>query len=204
MSYTHGIIPLTDKYRIVIKQDDWSPECPLDWSESGYVSIRKPYLGDHFTVDPLGTAEHVRMIADLLSDPILKIDHEKAIEEAIIKHYARNGYVAKRLDPSGYSQSQWHVGFIYVTQDDAEYIDSIANTFERWYCGDVFVATLEEYVTYQRVDDPDETKGEWEFVDSLGGIYDTEADDVWRAIRDLTTLDITPDRELEVLEPQHH
>jgi hypothetical protein len=201
VSYTHGIIPLTDKYRIIIEQDEWSPECPLDWTDSGYVSIRKPYLSEHLTVDPLGTADHVRMIADQLSDPTLKIDHEAEIEKAIIKHYARQGYVAKRLHPSGYSQNQWHVGFIYVPQSEAEYIDSIGDTFERWYCGDVFSITLEELVTYRRVDDPEQERSEWEFVEAIGGVYDDKPADIWNTIKGAIDFELTPDRELEVLQP---
>jgi hypothetical protein len=182
-------ITIDDRTRVVVEYDlDAGDDCPLEWQGAGYVSIRNAYHGSPFTVDPAETADTVRHIVDQLDGA--RGDVEGAIETAIVKHYARQGYVAARLDLRGSSQSDWHDGYVYVIRENAEWLEGMGETLQQWYEGAVYVLTLQRLETW--TNEAGETRDTWESHDSMGGVYVDAWDDAAVLAEAMQHFELTP------------
>lgn len=98
-------------------------------------------------------------------------------EDALIKHYTRNGFTAERVTLRGYSQGDWLSG-VYAYKDY-----SVLDTLQSYFAGDVYM------VGRVKVDSEDDAVFLGDLEEWIGGIYESPE---WSAI-DVYLGDSGPD-----------
>jgi hypothetical protein len=141
-------------------------DCPLEGYDTiELLPLAYPRLSRYdYAYDTLGVAYAMRDAANYAAD-------DDAYRDAILKHCTRQDYATIVRSWRGYSQGDWFDYVLISNNMTAETLAAIADEFESWLAGDVFVATTESRAIYANIADPDDTIERWLPVESVGEYY---------------------------------
>ena len=153
--------------RRVVARPDYDPECPLLWTGAAVVGYgfgwhnRERTFGDEWLSGEL--RDGARGLSDVLGS-------EREVLEALQKHYVRAGHNCEIRSWVGYNQGDYMTYLIVGAKRDCEAYGTYGEVFEMWLSGDVYVAELQELVTWTSEDG--DVSSEWDVSgDSVCGIY---------------------------------
>lgn len=165
--------------KIEVSYDEFS-ENPMEWDEDHeFVQISQPRIGGGYILG----LEADEAVGAYLSHYLL---NDEEITEAVIKHYQRRGWIAKKLELRGCSQGDWLDG-VYAYDPDT--YGGISGALEQWFRGDVYIVSLVEVC--------DCCGSDGEIIDSLSGCYLTDDYTPIDVAREHFDCDIPNDIEVE-------
>lgn len=186
-----------ERDRVVVAVDDWPHECPVEWnpSDCGILTVRAARNYPALSIGSDSDAAKQRM--QYADEYDTETRHGQEPYHAALRYLRRQGYAADYFSLTGYGQGDWMDVIIWAREETPElsqtYLESLADTIEQWFRGDIYCLHHERLVEYVRADNrdaeaPDLT--DWEHVDSLGGCYldPSDEDEVVSTIRDHFTL----------------